>query len=131
MELWLETAQRIGRLEAERAVLRRDDNDDSVSAGEVRGARMQWIQAVNTMLQMLPFTDLDEEQQRTLLANLQDADERATRARRRAQARASGGDEEPSASESEPAEVVINEADEEPAEPVVAAELDDEVVEPA
>ena len=138
VELWLETAQVIGRLEAERAVLRRDDSDDSVSASEVRHARIQWIQAVNTMIQMLPFTDLDEVKQRTLLANLQDADERATRARRRAQARVTDTEEpatpvEPSAdsSDSEPADVVINQDDEAPQEPTVAEDMEDEVVEPA
>ena len=51
---------RIARYEAKRARLQEDDNDDAVSAGEVREARIFWIRAVNSLINMMEFTDLED-----------------------------------------------------------------------
>lgn len=86
---WLETARQIGAFEAERALMVVDDSDDAVSAAEVRDGRIFWVQAMHAFVQMVAFTDLDQREQHILLANLKDADRKATLARRRAEA---GGD---------------------------------------
>ncbi|MFU8805248.1 MAG: hypothetical protein ACNA8W_15655 [Bradymonadaceae bacterium] len=76
---WLETALLIGRHEAERARLSAADSEDAVTAGEVRDARIYWIQAINALLTMIPFAELDDNDRRALLANLEDADKKARR----------------------------------------------------
>lgn len=82
VQVWLSTAQEIARKEAQRAELTSDDNEDAVSAGEVRDARLKWIKAVNSMINMLDFTDINERDRRILLANLNDASSKAARRRR-------------------------------------------------
>lgn len=104
VEEWLDKALQISRHEAERAMLNSDD-DDGVSAGEVRQARLTWIQAVNALLHMLPFAGLSERDQRLLLANIQDASKKATQSRQRAQTRTTEpeeGSQEPTPNLAEP-----------------------------
>lgn len=115
VEDWLNKALLISRHEAERAMLNSDD-DDGVSAGAIRQARITWIQAVQALLHMLPFAGLSERDQRLLLANIEDASKKAAQARRRAQTRTGEANEsslEPTAEQ--------DEASSEPPEP--AAEL--------
>lgn len=85
VEDWLETASAIADKEARRARLRNDRDDDRVSAEEVRKARTYWIRAINSLVNMLEFTDLDESQKSDLLANIEDAVQSAAESRRRAQ----------------------------------------------
>ena len=87
VEDWLETATTIARLEARRAELQSSDNDDAVSAQELRQARLQWIRAIRTLVDMMDFTDLEEDDRRVILANIKDADRKARQARLRAQER--------------------------------------------
>lgn len=132
VEEWLDTGQRIARLEAERARLQQDDSDDAVSAGEVRDARLFWIRAVKSLVTMIDFTDLDDSDKRALLANIEDAARKATEARRRAQSRAVEVSEENSdADVAEPASPNGDVPEEPGEEPTPQEDEDSEVTEPA
>lgn len=87
VDAWLELALTISEKAALRAELTSNDNDDAVTAGEVRNARNRWMQSINSLLHMLKLADVDERDQAVLLANLKETTARATAARLRAQAR--------------------------------------------
>ncbi len=129
---WLETATTIARLEAKRAQLQSNDDDDAASASELRQARLQWIRAIRTLVDMMDFTALDEKDRRVILANIKDADRKARRTRKRAQQKVdeAGQDaDEPVVDEAEEPEV--DEADEPDADEPVADDVDEpEVADP-
>lgn len=74
---WLDTAQNIGEMQAERSRLLGDSDDDTVSQSNLRDARFAWIRAMNVFLNLLDYTKLDADTQRRLLADLRDAQNRA------------------------------------------------------
>ena len=106
---WLEVARQIGKYEAERALMQVDESDDAVSAARVREASLFWVQAMHAFVQMVAFTDLDQREQHILLANLKDAERKATLARQRARA-----------TTDDAGELVEPQQDNEPESPVVA-----------
>lgn len=116
VEAWLESAQDIARMEAERAEFTSDD-DDATTAGEVRDARNQWIKAMNALMQMLEFVDISDRDRRVLLANMKDATDKATTARRRrltvnADRNEAGGDVDTDLAEDlEPAAPVVEDSE--------------------
>ncbi len=82
VEEWLDTAERIGKMHSERTRLAGDSDDDTVSQGDLRKARMAWIRATHTFLNLLDYSDFDADTRRRLLADLRDAVARArTRAK--------------------------------------------------
>jgi hypothetical protein len=94
VDAWLDTALLMGRRVDERARLADDESDDPNAVGrdDLRDARLEWIRATKSLLTMLEFTDLDEEQRHDLLASLREAEETA---RRRAEDDASTDEPQP------------------------------------
>ncbi len=74
---WLDTAQNIGEMQAERARLLGDTDADAVSQANLRDARFDWIRAMNYLLGGFDFVNMDADTRRRLLADLRDAQQRA------------------------------------------------------
>ena len=122
VERWLDAALGIARMESERAQLRRDKRDDGVSLGEVRDSRLGWMSAIRYLISSLEFSQASEDEKLALLANIEEASDRARR-------RAAGVEEKEEDSASEVDEVPEEEPpmDEEP----TSEEEPADVVEPA
>ena len=79
VDMWLDAADQIGEMNAERTQLQASEKD-GVTAEDVHQARLAWIKAVNAFLTLLDFTDFDDETRDKLLAELHDAEDKAARA---------------------------------------------------
>lgn len=78
---WVENGKLMGKLLAERAALSGETDDTRVSPSDLRHGRQRWIRAVNTLLATLEMIEMPPDDQRRLLANLHDAETKATRSR--------------------------------------------------
>ncbi len=98
---WLASADLIGEMVSERAVLI-GDADDTVSRADVHAARLGWIGAVNDLLRLIKIARVDAETERVLLADLREAERKAAslRARQRS-AKVSAGFSDAGASAAE------------------------------
>lgn len=90
---WLDAGLLIGRLEAERAHLkaRARDAADGMSLRDIQNARYFWVQIMQNLINLLALSDLDAAAQQKLLANVEDASQKA-QARRRASVSADSPD---------------------------------------
>lgn len=76
---WIEVGSELGAVFTERSRLRRQEDPDAVSAGDVHRARMNWIAAVNAFLSVLDLADIDDDEKEELLMPLRDAERTAAR----------------------------------------------------
>lgn len=80
---WLDAAATLGDKIVERAKLV-GDQDDAVTRGDVYRAGLAWIKAVNDLLDLVRIARLAPDEERMLLADLREADRKATLRRTRA-----------------------------------------------
>ena len=123
VEIWLDEARRIAKKQAQRARLQNDEDDDAISAGEVQQARFFWVNAVNSLVDMVDYSGLDDRERKALLANIRDAARNTEEARRRVRSEDAG--EGPQDGEAPSTDVTDDVA------PAEQGDEDSEVLEPA
>lgn len=77
VEEWLQAAEKLGKLEDERARL--DDQQTPTEAGQTNTARLRWIRAVNALISLAELAELTDDERRIIFGSLSDARDKAER----------------------------------------------------
>jgi type VI protein secretion system component VasF len=73
VDAWLAAGEALGEAVTERSRLKNTDDDERISASDVREARYFWINAVDGFVTYLKMIDMDDETRTKLLSPLEEA----------------------------------------------------------